>query len=465
MRWYVALFASLIFLCLMDTAYAESPISSSPIYLPESIKAGGEANFSVKITNTGSLFASEIRPVVEVMPKSAGSFVHVTASANTTLWGGYSDIVRGTIQVNKEIPHERIFVAIYFVAKDEHGRQILLVNSENSFALKIEHDSASLCCGKPLAMGLHHIDLWEKHDLIFDGTIVEANRTAALNSYHIIVNKYFKTNTKSTLISASGNVIFASGDRALFYINRTDSINLISPYSVATTRDLIPLSTLPGEPIGRGGPTLAFLADHPCKPSYFRSTDLSQKDPHRLMEYTLQNGYFKYFVPYAISGGKLHSMQLDCTSGALLIHLQEAVGGTLTITIPRKMLDSRVGTDMEFIVIVDGLEAENAEIHSDEKVRTMEIQFNKDSNLIEVITTLWPGEAYCGTGDDKESQYYRLLTPLQQLKSGISSQYVVCGQGMELAHKASNGQPVCIRPETKQMLLSTKWAEPARIMG
>jgi hypothetical protein len=323
----------------MDTAYAESPIRSSPIYLPESIKAGGEANFSVKITNTGSLFASEIRPVVEVMPKSAGSFVHVTASANTTLWGGYSDIVRGTIQVNKEIPHERIFVAIYFVAKDEHGRQILLVNSENSFALKI--DSSDDCCKEQS----------EKLD---------------------------------------------------------------------------------------------------AKPEY---------------THVMRHGHFKYFVPYAISGGKLHSMQLDCTSGVLLIHLQEAVDGTLTITIPRKMLDSRVNTDMEFIVIVDGLEAESAEIHSDEKVRTMEIQFNKNSNLIEVIAALWPGEAYCGTGDDKESQYYRLLTPLQQLKSGTPSQYVVCGQGMELALKTSNGQPVCIRQETKQMLLSTKWAEPARIMG
>jgi hypothetical protein len=349
----------------------------------------------------------------------------------------------------------------------------LLVNSENSFALKIERDSASLCCGEPLAMGLHPLDLWEKYDLILDGTVVNANRTMTLNSYHISVNKYFKTNTKSTLISASGDIILGSGDRALFYISRVDSINLISPYSMVTTsdctaRDLIPLSTLPGEPIGRGGPTLAFLADHPCKPSYFRSADVVQQDQHRLAleyTYTLQHGYFKYFIPYVISGGKIHNMQLDCQSGTLLAYLQETVDGTLTITIPRKMLDSRNGTDMEFIVIMDGLETESEEINSDEDVRTMEIQFNKDSNLIEVIAALWPGEAYCGGGDNRESQHYQLLSPLQQLKSGTPSQYVVCGQALELALKASNGQPICVKPETKQMLLSVKWAESARIMG
>jgi hypothetical protein len=76
-----------------------------------------------------------------------------------------------------------------------------------------------------------------------------------------------------------------------------------------------------------------------------------------------------------------------------------------------------------------------------------------------------PGDTYCGGGDDRESQYYQLLSPLQQLKLGTPSQYVVCGQALELALKASNGQPVCVKPETKQMLLSVKWAEPARIMG
>ena len=133
-----------------------------------------------------------------------------------------------------------------------------------------------LCCGEPWKVGLHPIDLWNEYELIFDGTIMQIDNNTNPATYHIAVNQVFKGNDKTSLISAQGNTILSTGTRALFYINKFNATNYIAPYSITTSkdcdaRDLIPLSTLPGEPIGRGGPTLEFLIDHPCKPSYFKS--------------------------------------------------------------------------------------------------------------------------------------------------------------------------------------------------
>lgn len=56
-------------------------------------------------------------------------------------------------------------------------------------------------------------------------------------------------------------------------------------------------------------------------------------------------------------------------------------------------------------------------------------------------------------------------SPLKQFKSGTPSQYVNCNDGLELLIKASNGQPICVKPSTKAKLLYIKWAEPTRILG
>lgn len=118
--------------------------------------------------------------------------------------------------------------------------------------------------------------MWNEYELIFDGSIIQIDKSTNPTTYHINVNQVFKGNDKTSLISAQGNTILSTGDRALFYIDKINATYYISPYSITVSRDcgardLIPLSTLPGEPIGRGGPTLEFLIDHPCKPSYFKS--------------------------------------------------------------------------------------------------------------------------------------------------------------------------------------------------
>jgi hypothetical protein len=62
---------------------------------------------------------------------------------------------------------------------------------------------------------------------------------------------------------------FNKGERALFYLKKVDAKYIILPHSILATekcspRDMIGLSTLPGESIGRGGPTLFFDPYQTC---------------------------------------------------------------------------------------------------------------------------------------------------------------------------------------------------------
>ena len=125
------------------------------------------------------------------------------------------------------------------------------------------------------------LDLWNKHENIFDGTVINAIGQKSIPityQYQIKINKYFKPdNVKPSLISAISNTTtwFDVGDSALFYSYKKDGIFWISPYSVKTTklcdaRDFIEISpVLPNEKPPISSP--AGIDDYVdiCVPSYF----------------------------------------------------------------------------------------------------------------------------------------------------------------------------------------------------
>ncbi|QLH06499.1 hypothetical protein [Nitrosopumilus ureiphilus] len=120
--------------------------------------------------------------------------------------------------------------------------------------------------------------LWNDKDLILDGNIFSIRGVSEnVTAFDIKINKFFKGESASDMITVfdyDSKFLFPVGQDALIYLKKIENSYEISPYTVETTincsaRDRIPLSTLPGEPIGRGGPTLEFVPDHPCIPSYY----------------------------------------------------------------------------------------------------------------------------------------------------------------------------------------------------
>jgi predicted secreted protein with PEFG-CTERM motif len=97
-------------------------------------------------------------------------------------------------------------------------------------------------------------------------------------------------------------------------------------------------------------------------------------------------------VEYSIIGGKVISITPSIPDKSLIIEIETTSDGELTITLPRGLIDARLGPDGQsgeddsFFVLVDG-----AEVNFDETTtsndRTLTIPFEDGATEIEIIGT------------------------------------------------------------------------------
>lgn len=87
-----------------------------------------------------------------------------------------------------------------------------------------------------------------------------------------------------------------------------------------------------------------------------------------------------------ISGGIITGYHYDFQSKSLVIKTQTITNGTLTVTIPRKLLDAKSnGQDDHFYVLMNGQEIDFTETMKTSMARTLLIPFKQDTVLIEII--------------------------------------------------------------------------------
>jgi len=94
-----------------------------------------------------------------------------------------------------------------------------------------------------------------------------------------------------------------------------------------------------------------------------------------------------FMVAYEITGGKLISITPDVDANSLIIAIDAIADGQLTITLPRELIDAKIGDeDDDFFVLVDG-----EEVDFDETItstdRTLVISFFAGAEEIEIIGT------------------------------------------------------------------------------
>lgn len=160
--------------------------------------------------------------------------------------------------------------------------------------------SSGLLSAQGLIMG-HPLEFWDGADIILDGVVISTKpiETDKLVQHDVRVEQYFKNPTSQKMITVYGPDAnnedwfypksFEVGERALFYLKKVDDKYIILEYSIAATekcdpRDMIGLSTLPGEPIGRGGPTLFFDPYQTCN-GYLYSADYLSKTLQPLKQF------------------------------------------------------------------------------------------------------------------------------------------------------------------------------------
>ena len=94
-----------------------------------------------------------------------------------------------------------------------------------------------------------------------------------------------------------------------------------------------------------------------------------------------------FIVDYVILGGNLISTSPDVDADSLIIAINAKDDGQLTITLPRGLIDAKIGdSDDDFFVLVDGDEVDFKETTTSID-RTLEISFPANSKEIEIIGT------------------------------------------------------------------------------
>ena len=102
---------------------------------------------------------------------------------------------------------------------------------------------------------------------------------------------------------------------------------------------------------------------------------------------TVSVGEGSDLVGYEITGGKLLSIMPDVDSNSLIISIDATDDGSLTLTIPRSVMDATInGGDDDFFVLVDGEEVDFDEITTSTD-RTLTIAFPAGAEEIEIIGT------------------------------------------------------------------------------
>ena len=92
-------------------------------------------------------------------------------------------------------------------------------------------------------------------------------------------------------------------------------------------------------------------------------------------------------ILYEITNGKITNVIPDLDAVSLLIDIEAIDDGSITLTIPRSVLDATINNgDDEFFVLVDGEEVDFEEITTDTD-RTLTIEFSAGTEQIEIIGT------------------------------------------------------------------------------
>jgi predicted secreted protein with PEFG-CTERM motif len=112
--------------------------------------------------------------------------------------------------------------------------------------------------------------------------------------------------------------------------------------------------------------------------AHAQSSSFSVKDP---------SGQQTFNVNYRIDFGTVNNIRVNTGDESLLIDVSTTGNGTMTITLPRALIDSTInGQDTQFFVLVDGENIDFQESKSNAD-RNLTIPFSDGAQEIEIIGT------------------------------------------------------------------------------
>ena len=106
-------------------------------------------------------------------------------------------------------------------------------------------------------------------------------------------------------------------------------------------------------------------------------------------EIAVKGGGNVFCVAYDANGAAVTGATVSSATKSLTLKIATESDGTISVTIPREVLDSMddSGTDQEFVVLVDDEDADFTETETTDSARSLDIQFSEGASQIEIIGT------------------------------------------------------------------------------
>ena len=276
------------------------------------------------------------------------------------------------------------------------------------------------------------LDLYKQSDMVFYGQVVTIGPGPGPNSNYYLLKVF--TNFKNSQTSGymtiesnkTGNGIhypqFEAGDNAIFYIQKINGINNISPYSqkaggACDIHSFLGPAPIPGEPIMRGGYA-----------SRIYITDSGGNSPEK----------FPVNNRVVLSYDDIWNIHPEAR----------------TIPIETSILDSH--ENMVFYKKQGmGLRACDGPV-------TMLWDFVPTQSGKYTATVVVDNKTTISTSFDVNGSNVNsvqlILSPLKQFKSGIKAEDVKCNTGFQLILKGSDNSPACIKKSDVSDFIQRVWA-------
>lgn len=197
----------------------------------------------------------------------------------------------------------------------------------------------------------------------------------------------------------SGDTIVLSGRVKAVDLDSPVTIQILNPYKnlirveqITVSNDgTFALSTL------AKGPLWIYDGEYTVKAQYGFSHIANSLNFNFLDKTPQEDGVFQvkdpkstqiFDVNYTITNGKVKEMVINHENLALDLIINSTNDGTLSLKIPRSLIDAKnpEGSDTNFLILVDENEVEDSD-QSDSDFRTVTVDFTKNTSKIELIGT------------------------------------------------------------------------------
>lgn len=275
-------------------------------------------------------------------------------------------------------------------------------------------------------------DLYKASEMVFYGQVIskQAGPGPDYYYYQVKVQTFFKNSQTSDSITVAGHKPseghvtypqFEIGDKAIFYINKTDGINTISPYS---------------QKAGDACDVHSFLG-----PEYFGSLGNYHGGPASNPRITDING---------------NALEMIFTNQEIVLSYDDVWNNyPESRTIPVSILIQNEDNGKQIFNKTQNLEVQACSFAGTLKWNFVPTEIGNYIAKIDIDNKTKISMIFKAIYDSTKSQI--TLSPLKQLKSGIASLDVKCKQDLQLIFKSEDNSPACVKTYTAFRLSALGW--------